>query len=839
MNESATYYGEHEAEDAMAVLARWMGRNHRIRVVYHSGTAVDADIFQGIIRIPRMACASGITQEALMLLRGRVYHEAGHIDETQLSKSEYPKGALHEIWNALEDRRMEAVESSRHKGCEVVFRWSNHHYNRKIAEAITGGKDAPLWEALVAMSLMVEGIQPAWHLTPKAQDYLDASYQEFIKVKQCANAKGCLDLANVIYKLLKDVNEEWKKANPPPPPQQGQPQKGEKGEGEPQQGEGEGEGQGEPGEGQGEPGDEKGEPQQGGSKDFDDYENDKSDKSGKGSGEGDASAEGDEGEEKKDGTKGGAKGKEPKDGDKGKEKKDGDKKDGGDKADGDKSGKGDKGDEKGKGKGQGDEDADDDSIKANEKGSGKGKDGEKDDGASDGKGNAGDDQGKKQDASKGNGNESGKDGDAGKGSDGDGSEESDADGKGSKGDGADGDSDADGDADADGDGDEAGGDEAGGDKAGGDQDGSNKADSNDTKAGEEGQGEPNGDVKPGDVPYKPNDKEPKGGKGDGKDKRDLEDEFDGLSREQAQNEDLEEFFKNMPAEDKRYTSRRDLDVHSAPQTTDEDKTSYRERMGQVSATVAAMTRSLEQALRAMSKCRKNPYLRSGRIDRNRLVAIAKGLSKDVFFRTRDGMKLDVAVAITIDESGSMGNFYEVQLLAMAIGEALNSIGVPFEIIGTTTAYGGGDRRMVPMDGFSRVNPIVYKHYKLFGEQWVNVRHRIVHTGCYHHNVDGEVIEYAAFRLAQRPERRKVIFSLSDGEPCAGHFNDTEMGINLKRVCNRVRKQKIEVYGFGVETESPRSLYGKNWFVYLDDVEKMGPEFTREFVKIVTEGKVKV
>ena len=83
----ATYYTEREVEDAMAVVAGWLGENRNIHVQYHNGTAVDADIFTGKIRIPRMACSSGITYPALMLLRGRVYHEAGHIADSKLPKS--------------------------------------------------------------------------------------------------------------------------------------------------------------------------------------------------------------------------------------------------------------------------------------------------------------------------------------------------------------------------------------------------------------------------------------------------------------------------------------------------------------------------------------------------------------------------------------------------------------------------------------------------------------------------------------------------------------------------------------------------------------------------------
>ena len=706
MSDIATYYKEHEAEDAMSVLAGWMGSNSKLRVIYHEGTAVDADIFNGVIRIPKMACASGITQDALMLLRSRVYHEAGHIDETKLSKSEYPEGALHEIWNALEDRRMEAVEADKHKGCEIVFRWAVGHYNRKLAAEMSK-TDAPLWEAMCAMSMMVEGVQPAWHLREKAQDYVDAAYSEFIKVKQCKNARGTLKLAEVIYKILKQVNEEWKQSQPQKQPgeQQDKPQQGK---GEPQQEEGK----------QGE--DENKEPQQGGSKDFDDYENEKE---GKG----------------KD-SKGG--------------KKDPDEEE---ESEGDEESKG----------------SDEESGESEEGEGGKaGKDDDKDGGSK---------------------TLPDKDGETGKNKDDeevqDGTSPSDGDGDGEKGE-------------------------------------------KESKGGSK-KSKPSGDV--------PADTDEKESKGDGKDKRDLEDEINGISKEQAQNDDLKEFFKNMPEQDKEYTSRRDQDAHSSPETTDDDKTQYQEQLSKVSVAVSAMTHALEQSLRSMSKCRKNPYMRHGKIDPRRLVAIAKGLSKEVFYKTRDGMTLDAAVEIIIDESSSMSNcYYNVRLLAMAIGEALNAIGIPFEITGTTTAYMNG-RGVPPLDGFTRTNPIVYKHYKLFNDQWTNVRHRMVHTGNYNHNIDGEAVEYAAFRLAQRRERRKVIFSLSDGEPYSGHgeSNNMEMCVNLKRVCDRVRKQGIDVFGFGLGTDKPGDFYSDKWFVYLKDVLNMGQEFVREFSRIITEGKVKV
>ena len=90
MKYGANYYGANEAQNAMAVVAAWMGQNAGLKVVYHDGNAVDADIFRGIIRIPKLACSNGLTEDSMNMLRGRVYHEAGHIGFTKLEKADYP-----------------------------------------------------------------------------------------------------------------------------------------------------------------------------------------------------------------------------------------------------------------------------------------------------------------------------------------------------------------------------------------------------------------------------------------------------------------------------------------------------------------------------------------------------------------------------------------------------------------------------------------------------------------------------------------------------------------------------------------------------------------------------
>jgi len=711
MTGQASYYTEHEAQDAMAVVAGWIGENRGIRVQYHSGTAVDASIETATLRIPKLACASGITQEALMLLRTRIYHEAGHIAETDEKK---PAGALGEIMNALEDRRMEAAVGKKHEGARVVLRWGNEWYNKDIARhAMDEGLNAPLWEALCAMALMVEGIHPAWTLSDKAQAYVDAAYDEFVKVHTCRNTKDCVELAKRILALLKDANEQYKKEQPPQPQGPGQPQPQQDGEPQEQDGEPQASGQGDLDEEQPEQNDKQQSKSGGKSDDDSEDEDDGSDKKGGSKSKGDDSE--DEGDESADGK-------------------------GDDEGDEDKDSAGGAGDEDG----DGDADGDDES-----------------EGGSSGKGDSDDEDGEEADRDDGQ-KEDGPDGDA--------DYEPDDSGRGeyTNGDGSDEDDEAD----------------------------------------------------------------------EWKDTG-LEDELDGLSREAALNEAIEEYFEDMDPADAAYMSRRDLDEHRIPTTRDSDKVAFKSQREMVAVMAASMTRALEQALRSLSRTKREGYKRQGRLDRKRLTAIAKGLSKEVFYKIRDGHQLEVAVEIIIDESGSMGNYMAVRLLAIAIGEALNSIGVPFEITGTTTKYGMGDYGCPSLDGMTRTNPIKYNHYVMFGETWEAVRHRLVKTGAHMHNVDGEAIEYCVFRLQQRPERRKVVFSLSDGAPCGGQGRDTELGQNIVRVCKKARKHGVEVYGFGVQTQQPQRFYGKENFIYLADPTTMDQVFLRKLAEVVTGGQVRI
>jgi len=725
------YYNEAEAQDAMSVIAKWMGKNFNLKVNFHNGTEVSADIFRGIINIPRLACSNGLDEQTLSLLRGRTYHEAGHIAETNLEKDDYPAGVLFEIFNAVEDSRMERKQGEKYPGAAMVFADNAKYYNRKIAGDVAMGKvNAPLWEGLVAMGLQSNCVTPAWRLSPKAQVYFDAGYDCFAKWKTLDDAFGSLVLAMELYEILKQAHEEYKQ-------QQQQNEQGEEQE-EADTEESEGKGQGR---GQSDEDKEDGEMEEstGSPTDFDNEDNESS-KSQAGDGE-----EDEDGEEEES-----------------------------DSEDGESS--------------ESDEDGEESDSE----------DGEESESES----------------------ESDEDGEESK----DGSED-DADGE------EDGQSDSEpGDDDFDEDGSESGSSADDGD------------DDFEDEASDSSDSDDNAESKDYDTEYDAED-------GDGEEDEEEETDFEaemqeelegGKDLEDYQNEDISDALDNLDPADKEYLSRRDLDEHNLIQGTDWDKEVFKQDREQIAAAVASMTRALEQAMRARTRCRKDRFQRRGKIDKTRLVQIAKSLSKEVFYKTQQGEDIDTAVSIVIDESGSMygDTSLAVRRVAIAVGEALSKLNIPFEIVGSTTKYACSDRRMPPLNGLSRSNPIIYNHYKTFGQNWMTCCHNMSQSGAHNHNVDGEVVEYAVRSLIKRDEARKIVFSLCDGMPDAGHGNGHLMGRNITRTCERARKAGVEVYAFGINTSAPANYYGKDNFVELNGHE-LDTKFISTFVEIVSGGRFRV
>lgn len=191
---------------------------------------------------------------------------------------------------------------------------------------------------------------------------------------------------------------------------------------------------------------------------------------------------------------------------------------------------------------------------------------------------------------------------------------------------------------------------------------------------------------------------------------------------------------------------------------------------------------------------------------------AQGKVPRIWKREEEGVNLDSAVSIAVDNSGSMqgDSAYMVERLTMALGTTLQRMRVPFEMMGYTAvdadgcAHGTKGVRDYPVD----INVI-----KTFEERQFDVRRCIFPSEC-GITPDLDCLRIMSPRLLARPEPKKILFVLTDGEPTAcGHELTVALMCSLKEHIQEMRRRGVVVFGFGIQADL-HQYYGDD-FVFVD------------------------
>jgi cobaltochelatase CobT len=169
-------------------------------------------------------------------------------------------------------------------------------------------------------------------------------------------------------------------------------------------------------------------------------------------------------------------------------------------------------------------------------------------------------------------------------------------------------------------------------------------------------------------------------------------------------------------------------------------------------------------------------LEDGLIDASRLdrVVVNPGFA-DAYKQEEESTFRDTAVTLLLDNSGSMrGKSIEIAcVVSDMIAAALEQCGVTTEVLGfTTSTWKGGHSaadwaRAGRPENPGRLNDLLHIVYKGADETLRRVRNNLcvmLSNDLLKENVDGEALHWAAKRLGQRSEGRKVLIVISDGAP---------------------------------------------------------------------------
>ncbi len=229
----------------------------------------------------------------------------------------------------------------------------------------------------------------------------------------------------------------------------------------------------------------------------------------------------------------------------------------------------------------------------------------------------------------------------------------------------------------------------------------------------------------------------------------------------------------------------------------------------LSSVVARLANRLQRRLLAQQNRAWHFDLEEGTLDSARLTRVVTDPTAPLSFKQECDIEFrDTVVTLLIDNSGSMRGrpILVAACCADILARTLERCGVKVEILGfTTRAWKGGQSKELwvhegrPANP-GRLNDLRHIIYKTADAPWRRAKKSLalmMREGILKENIDGEALAWAHRRLLARPEQRRILMMISDGEP----VDDSTTTANAGQYMENHLRQVIEE----IEANSPVQL----------------------------------
>lgn len=255
---------------------------------------------------------------------------------------------------------------------------------------------------------------------------------------------------------------------------------------------------------------------------------------------------------------------------------------------------------------------------------------------------------------------------------------------------------------------------------------------------------------------------------------------------------------------------------------------------------------LQRALLAQQKRFWEFDQEEGLLDAARLTRIvARPLEPLIYKRERTLPFPGTIVSMLVDNSGSMRgeSITTAALCVELLGRVLERCGVRTEVLGyTTRAWRGGrafqqwcaEGRPASPGRLAELRHIVYKSAE---QPWRRARTALgamLEEGLLKDNVDGEALLWAHGRLLRRPESRRILVVICDGEPmeeATRQANDAEyLERHLRAAIRDIgREGGTQLVAIGIDHDVQR-LYPRA--AKVRSVEDLGEAIARQLLELL-------
>lgn len=193
----------------------------------------------------------------------------------------------------------------------------------------------------------------------------------------------------------------------------------------------------------------------------------------------------------------------------------------------------------------------------------------------------------------------------------------------------------------------------------------------------------------------------------------------------------------------------------------------------------------------------------------------------VFYKNNIPHETELAVALLVDESGSMedeNRIASARATAIILHDFCCSLGIPITIYGHST-----DRR----DGKDWVELYSYAEYETVDK---NDKYRLMAMTDRNCNRDGAALRYVAERLCSRSEKTKLLILISDGQPYHTGYSGTAAEDDLRGIKKEYSRKGVifVAAAIGDDKDCIERIYGDS-FLDITELNKLPTNLT-EIIK---------
>lgn len=339
---------------------------------------------------------------------------------------------------------------------------------------------------------------------------------------------------------------------------------------------------------------------------------------------------------------------------------------------------------------------------------------------------------------------------------------------------------------------------------------------------------------------------------DDKDKPSPDDEPDSPDILQEIRVGLEEYVIHDAVANRRYIPHPKAQALDTVELVNEDSLTYMSARAEVMPQIRALRQKQRALVAAWTRRKVRSGLQRGEVDEHVLAGVRVG-ETDLFSELTRKLLLNTTITGLVDLSGSMGSnrdpnngAYYALRTAIALAESWSALGIPNEWLGFTVQ----DRvdpeiAAADLDGpyFCRP-PTLHLVIKAYADSMRSARARFGGIRGHGSNVDGEAVLWAWQRLIVRPERRKMLVVISDGQPaswngCAEKMeiaDEVALQTHLRDAVRMVSKSGVEVLGIGAGTAQPRAFFNKDTgakFVHVRAIQTLAVDVFKVMKQRIT------